>query len=663
MTIWFGGDYNPEQWPDEVWAEDARLFDLAGVNTATIGVFSWGLLQPSEDVYDFSVLDRITASLSDRNVIMATATGAHPAWLARQYPEVTRVDFEGRKHVYGARHNHCPSSPIFQRLSVELAGRIAERYADLPNLVAWHVGNEYGGSCYCDNCTAAFRVWLRNRYGTLDALNHAWCTTFWSHTFYDWDEIVAPSALSEHWRGPNHTAFQGITLDYLRFMSDALLENFKAEKTAIRQYSDAPVTTNLMGFYRPLDYFRWAEHLDVISWDNYPPDDRSAPRMALTHDLMRGLKGGQSFWLMEQTPSTTACRDVNPVKRPGVMRLWSYQALAHGSDTVLFFQLRASRGASEKYHGAVINHASRSDTRVFQEVAALGAELPRLAPLVGAETRSKVALMLDWNSWWAVEISDGPSRHVSYVRTAIAWYAAVQRLDVDVDVVPVDADISSYDVVLAPLLHMVPDGLGERLEEFVSQGGTLVTGVLSGRVDVDDNAFLTDIPGPLARVLGVRVDETDAQDPSVVNPVQLDGVTAEGSLVFDLIIPEGAEVVGTYTADFYAGTAAVTRHRFGAGQAWYLGTMLDAGGLDAVLGSVVDEAGLTGSYARIDGVEARRRYKDGQRYLFLLNHGDREVRVAADMTGTDLITGAQVEAGAKLVLPATGVVVLRSDDV
>jgi beta-galactosidase len=345
------------------------------------------------------------------------------------------------------------------------------------------------------------------------------------------------------------------------------------------------------------------------------------------------------------------------------MRLWSYQALAHGSDTVLFFQLRASRGASEKYHGAVINHASRSDTRVFQEVAALGAELPLLADVVGAKTRSKVALILDWNSWWAIEISDGPSRHVSYVQTAIAWYAALQRLDVDVDVVPVDADLSAYDVVLAPLLHMVPDELAGRLKGFVAGGGKFVTGVLSGRVDVDDNAFLMDVPGPLARVLGIRVDETDAQEPSVVNPVQLDGVTVEGSLVFDLVIPEYAEVVGTYTSDFYAGTAAVTRHRFGAGHSWYIGTMLDAAGLDSVLGTVIEEAGLTGSYARIDGVEATRRYKDGQRYLFLLNHGDREVRVAADMTGTDLLTGVRVEAGEKLVLPATGVVVLRSDDV
>jgi beta-galactosidase len=666
-TIWFGGDYNPEQWPEEVWAEDSRLFDLAGIDTVTIGVFAWGLLQPSEDVYDFSVLDRITEHLlaTGRKVILATATGAHPPWLARKFPEVTRVDFEGRKHVFGQRHNSCPSSPVFQRLSAELAGRIAERYAGLPNLVAWHVGNEYGGSCYCDRCTAAFRVWLQDRYGTLEALNDAWCTTFWSHTFHDWDEIVAPSALSEHWRGPNHTAFQGITLDWMRFGSDALLGNFKAEKAAIRQHSaDVPVTTNLMGFYRPLDYFRWAEHLDVVSWDNYPPDERSGPRMALTHDLMRGLKGGQPFWLMEQTPSTTACRDVNPVKRPGVMRLWSYQALAHGSDTVLFFQMRASRGASEKYHGAVINHAARSDTRVFTEVSELGAELPRLTEIVGATTRSRIAMMLDWNSWWAVELSDGPSRHVSYLRTVIAWYTALQRLDVDVDVVPVDADLTAYDVLLAPLLHIIPEGLGDRVEGFVEAGGTLVTGVLSGRVDVNDNAFLADVPGPLAKVLGIRVDETDAQSPEVVNPIRLHeslgGGTASSSRVFDLVIPQGAEVLGTYTEDFYAQSPAITRNSFGSGTAWYVGAELEQDGLDAVLGAAVGSR--TGAYAGIDGLEASRRWQGGTRYLFLLNHGDQEIRVPADRAGTDLITGAQIEAGTKVALPPAGVVVLRSEE-
>ncbi|WP_416904916.1 beta-galactosidase [Micromonospora echinospora] len=343
----FGGDYNPEQWPQDVWKQDYQLFDLARIDTVTLGVFDWALIQPAPDVYDFALLDRIVdrAATEGRMICLATGTGAHPAWLARAHPEVCRTDFEGRRHRYGQRHNSCPSSPVFRRLSAELARRVARRYAGNPAVVAWHVGNEYGGACYCDLCAAAFRGWLRDRYGSLDALNAAWYTTFWSHTFTDWAEIEPPSALTEHWRGPDHTAFQGITLDYLRFTSDAMLTNFRDEKAAIRESSpDLPVTTNFMGMYRPLDYHRWAPHLDFVSWDNYPPDDTSAARTAFAHDLMRGLKDGQPFWLMEQTPSVTACRDVNPLKRPGVLRLWSWQAVAHGADAVLFFQLRASRG-------------------------------------------------------------------------------------------------------------------------------------------------------------------------------------------------------------------------------------------------------------------------------------------------------------------------------
>ncbi|WP_253766947.1 beta-galactosidase [Goodfellowiella coeruleoviolacea] len=665
-TVLYGGDYNPEQWPDEVWDEDARLFDLASIDTLTVGVFAWSKLQPAEDVYDFGVLDRITEHLArtGRKIILATATAAVPPWMARRYPEVTRVDFEGRRHHYGQRHNFCPSSPAYQRLSVALAERIAERYADLPNLVGWHINNEYGGTCYCELCAAAFREWLRERHGTLDALNHNWNTPFWSHVFTDWDEIVPSSALSEHWRGPNHTAFQGITLDWMRFASDALLGNFLAEKAAIRRHStDIPVTTNMMGFYRPLDYFRWAEHLDVVSWDNYPPDANSQDRTALTHDLMRGLRGGQPFWLMEQAPSQVACRDVNPVKPPGVMRLWSYQAVAHGSDSVLFFQMRASRGASEKLFSAVINHAGRSDTRTFREIADLGAELPRLAEVVGSRTRSRVALVVDWDSWWAVEISDGPSRHVSYVRTLVDWYSAVHACDVDVDVLPQDADLTGYDVVLAPLLHLLRDGVAERFERFVRGGGSLVTGVLSARSDIHDNAFLMDVPGPLTGLLGIRVDETDAQVPERANGVALDaelgGATHSCSLVFDLVLPQGAEVLGRYTGDFYAGTAAITRNRVGAGSAWYLGTQLDGGGLAAVLGTVLDQAGLVGPYAHTAGLETARRYSADHRYLFLLNHGDGEVSVSVDAAGTDLLSGRDFAAGDKLTLPPTGVAVLR----
>ncbi|MCO1594660.1 beta-galactosidase [Micromonospora sp. RHAY321] len=666
----FGGDYNPEQWPEDVWKQDYRLFDAARIDLVTVGVFDWALTQPAEGVYDFSPLDRIVerAAAEGRGICLATGTGAHPAWLAKAYPEVTRTDFEGRKHRFGQRHNSCPSSPVFRRLSTELARRVASRYADNPAVIAWHVGNEYGGACYCELCAAAFRDWLRQRHGTLDELNAAWYTTFWSHTFTDWDQIEPPSALTEHWRGPDHTAFQGITLDFLRFTSDAMLTNFRDEKAAIRESSpDLPVTTNFMGMYRPIDYHRWAPHLDFASWDNYPPDDDSAARMALTHDLMRGLKDGQPFWLMEQTPSVTACRDVNPLKRPGLMRLWSWQAVAHGADAVLFFQLRASRGASEKYHGAVIGHAGRSDTRVFREVAELGAELSRLGSAsLGARTPARVAVLFDWDSWWALEISDGPSRLVRYQQVVLAYHRALWDAGVDLDVVPVTADLSGYDVVVAPALHLLKGDLPRRLEAVAARGGSVLTTYLSGRVDENDQAFLLDVPGPLGQLMGIRVDEWDARGPEVVNPVRLgagaDQIEVEARLLFELVIPQGAEVVGTYQADFYAGTPAVTRNAHGDGYGWYVAAGLDQAGISWVVRQVLARHDLLGPYPDVPDLESAVRVApDGTRLLFLLNHRAEPVEVTASTGGVDLLGGDRTETGQPLRLPAYGVVVLRED--
>ena len=658
MKIPYGGDYNPEQWPADVWEDDHRLFDAAHIDTLTVGVFTWALTQPGPDTYDFTTLDRIIAraAAAGRRICLATGTGAHPAWMARAHPSVTRTDFEGRRHRYGQRHNSCPSSPDFRRLSAEIARRIARRYAKHPAIVAWHVGNEYGGACYCEYCAAGFRAWLRDRYTTLESLNDAWYTTFWSHTFTDWDEIEPPSALTEHWRGPDHTAFQGITLDYRRFLSDAMLANYRDEKAAIRESDpDTPVTTNLMGLYQHLDYHRWAPHLDFVSWDNYPPDDRSAARMALAHDLMRGLKDGQPFWLMEQTPSVTACRDVNPLKRPGVMRLWSWQAVAHGADAVLFFQMRAGRGASEKYHGAVIGHAGRSDTRVFREVAALGAELTRIGPAtLGGRTPARVALLFDWDSWWALEISDGPSRLIRYLDVVQTYHRALWDAGADLDVVAVTADLTGYDVVVAPVLHMIKSDVADRLAAVAARGGSVVTTFLSGRVDESGNAFLTDVPGPLGALTGVRVDEWDARDAGHVNPVALGPAVVGARLLFELVVPQGAEIVGTYVSDFYAGTAAVTRNSYGDGHGWYVGTALDPSGVSWIIRQVLDRHGLAGPCADVADVEtATRIAPDGTRLLFVLNHRGEPVPLPP-IKGTDLLTGRRVG-----ILEPYGVAIVR----
>ncbi|WP_328422136.1 beta-galactosidase [Streptomyces sp. NBC_00443] len=660
----YGGDYNPEQWPQPVWDDDHRLFTQARIDTLTVGVFSWSLTQPAPDTYDFTFLDRVLdrAAAEHRQVCLATGTAALPPWLAKRHPEVNRTDFEGRRHRYGQRHNFCPSSPAYRDHATALTARLAERYADHPSLLAWHINNEYGGACYCDLCAEAFREWLQDKYGTLDALNDAWWTTFWSHRYTGFDEIEPPNALTEHWRGPDHTAFQGITLDYFRFTTDALLGCFLAEKEVIRAHDpDTPVTTNFMGLFRPLDYHRWAPHLDFASWDSYPPLDAPPTWPALAHDLMRGLKDGAPFWLMEQTPSTTACRDVNPLRRPGELRLATFQAVAHGADAALYFQMRASRGACEKYHGAVIGHAGRDDTRVFREVAQLGRELESLGEVtLGARTPARTALLFDWDSWWALEISDGPSRLVKYQEVVHAHYRAAREAGADVDVVPVTADLTAYDVVLAPALHMVKGDLAERLEAVAARGGTVLTTFLSGRVDEHDRAFPTDVPGPLAPLMGVRVDEWDARPREVAQPVQLGELTCEARLVFEIVLPRGAEPVGTYGADFYAGTPAVTRHAYGQGEGWYVATALDQPGVDWVIRRILARHDLLGPYADHPALEtATRVAPDGTTLLFLLNHAPEPARLTAHTTGTDLLTGKRVEEGEPLTIDPLGTVILR----
>ncbi len=625
-------------------------------------MFTWSLTQPAPGTYDFTVLDGILdrAAAEGRQVCLATGTAALPPWLAKRHPEVNRTDFEGRRHRYGQRHNFCPSSPVYREHATALASRLAERYADHPALLAWHINNEYGGACYCELCAEAFRAWLRDRHGTLDALNDAWWTAFWSHRYTDWDQIEPPNALTEHWRGPDHTAFQGITLDYLRFTTDALLGCFLAEKEVIRAHDpDTPVTTNFMGTFRPLDYHRWAPHLDFASWDNYPPLDAPPTRPALAHDLMRGLKDGAPFWLMEQTPSTTACRDVNPLRRPGELRLATFQAIAHGADAALYFQMRASRGACEKYHGAVIGHAGRDDTRVFREVAELGRELESLGDqTLGARTPARTALLFDWDSWWALEISDGPSRLVKYLEVVHAYYRAAREAGADVDVIPQTVDLTPYDVVLAPALHMVKGDLATRLEEVAARGGTVLATFLSGRVDEHDRAFLTDVPGPLAALMGIRVDEWDARPPEFTQPIP--ELRAEARLVFELVLPRGAEPVATYGTDFYAGTPAVTRNRFSEGEAWYVATALDQPGVDQVVRRILARHDLLGPYADHPAVEtATRVTPDGTPLLFLLNHAPEPARLTARTTASDLLTGKRVEQGDPLVLDPLGVAILQ----
>lgn len=621
----YGGDYNPEQWPADTWPQDIQVFKQADINSATINVFSWALLEPREGQYDFSQLDRIVDELGTAgfDIVMATSTAAMPAWMFKKYPGVARVDYQGRRHVFGQRHNFCPTSPDYQRLASQLVTQLAKRYGDNPHIVAWHVNNEYGGNCYCDHCAAAFREWLRARYQTLDRLNAAWNMNVWSHTIHDWDEIVVPNELGDAW-GPEgtETIVAGLSIDYLRFQSDAMLDLFKMEKGIIERFApDVPVTTNFHSLpNKMVDYQKWAKEQDIISYDSYPAYDMPTYHPAFLYDLMRTLKH-QPFMLMESTPAQVNWQPYSPLKRPGQMRATELQAVAHGADTVQFFQLKQAIGGSEKFHSAVIAHSGRTDTRAFREVARLGHDLKKVGPTIkDASTHAKVGIVFDWSNFWSLEYVDGITQDLQYVPIILDYYRQFYERNIPTDVISVDDDFSQYDLVVAPVLYMVKPGLGEKINRYVAAGGHFMTSFMSGMVNDSDNVYLGGYPGPLKDVTGVWVEESDAVVPGHRTTVNINGHEYDAHLVCDQIHLTGAKAVATYANEFYAGTPAVTENRYGRGMAWYVGSRLDHDGLWQIVDQVIKASGVTPLVDEATELEiTERTTTDGRCLYFVLN--------------------------------------------
>lgn len=668
-----GGDYNPDQWPEDVWREDMRLMKLANCNTMSVAIFAWARIEPQEGCFDFSWLDKIMDMLAENGAyaVLGTPSGARPAWLSQKYPEVLRVNAERRRILHGGRHNHCLTSPIY-REKVGIVNRLlAERYKDHPALLVWHISNEYSGECHCDLCQEAFRAWLQKKYGSLDALNHAWWTAFWSHTFTDWSQIESPSPIGE-------MSLHGLTLDWKRYTTDQTIDFFKAEIQPLRELTpNVPVTTNFMGLFPGINYPRFAQAVDVVSWDSYPqwhatgPEWELAAHIAFVHDQNRSMKGGRPFMLMESTPSNTNWQPIPKLKRPGMHRLSSLQAVAHGSDTVQYFQWRKSRGSSEKFHGAVVDHVGHENTRVFRDVAQVGADLARLDGVIGSTVKPDVAIILDWENRWAIDgmAGLGVSERRGYVETCLAHYVPFWKRGVAVDVIPEWADFSSYKLLVAPMLYMLQPGVAERIEAFVAGGGTLVTTYWSGIVDENDLVFLGGWPGGgLRKVLGIWDEETDTLRPDERNqvaPVEGNPLGLSGAYeardYFALIHAEGAQVLATYGSDFYAGRPALTVNRYGQGQAYYMASRNDGRFLDDFYGRLAADLDLLRALP-VDlpqGVSAQLREGDGKRYIFVMNFNPEPVSVALDGQSYQGLLSGQPVSG-RLDLPGFGVEVLEA---
>lgn len=662
-AILYGGDYNPDQWPEEIWREDMRLFRLAGINVVVVPVFSWAKLQPAEDRYDFEWLDRVLDLLAENGIYacIATSTAAQPAWMSVKYPEILPVDVHGRKRTHGKRVNFCPNSKVYREFAARLARKLAERYKDHPALLYWRVANEYGTYCYCDTCAQEFRKWVQKRYGTIEEVNRRWNLSFWGHTIHSWDEIMVPSELND-----DNKWYQPVALDYLRFMTDSTIECFVNEYQAIKEVTpDLMVSTNISGYIKKLDQFKFAEYVDIVSWDNYPQPQHRMSLVAFKHDLMRGLKGGRPYILAEQTPSSQNWQPYNLLKRPGVMRLLSYQALARGADTVMFFQMRQSKAGVEKLHGAVISHAGHERTRVFRECAQLGAELKNIgASFLDSRVTAKVAVMFDWDNWWAVELSSGPSRDLQYLDQVEKYYHALWKLNVPVDIVRPDSDLSKYDLVLAPLLYMTKPGTAENIENYVREGGTFVTTFFSGMVDENDHIILGGYPGELKDVLGIWVEEIDGLLPEMKNGMVMKGPLGELNgtygcgLICDLLHLRGAEALAVYAADFYAGRPCLTRNQFGKGTAYYVASDPEQPFIDGFVKYLCDLKGIKAPLEVPPGVEVTQREKESRRFTFVLNHNETAVEIdLGEKACFDLVT--QTEKRGRVRLAGRDVLILE----
>ncbi len=651
----FGGDYNPEQWPEHVWENDVTLMREAGVNLVSLGIFSWAWLEPKQGRYEFGWLDKILGLLHEGGirVDLANASATPPPWFSVAYPDSLPVDVDGVRRSYGGRQAFCPSSPDYRAAAAALTEAVVARYADHPAVVMWHVHNEYGchnWSCYCDTSAKAFRSWLQRRYGDLEVLNDAWGTAFWSQRYYDWDEVIPP-------RRPSYNTFANPTqqLDFARFCSDELLDCYRAEAAIIRAGASQPVTTNFMSFFKPLDYWAWAQEMDLVSNDDYRLGHLGEPEtthtLSMSGDLIRSLADTAPWLLMEHSTSAVNWQPRNLPKAPGQMRRDSLSHISRGADGALFFQWRASRAGAEKFHSALLPHAGTASDR-WREVRELGADVAALAPVAGSRVHARIAVAFDWNAWWGVELDSHPSADVDQMTAVRRWHRVLWEHGYTVDFVHPARDLDRYQVVLVPSLYLVTDEAAANLAAVTARGGTVVVNHFSGIVDENDHIRLGGYPGAFTDLVGLRSEEFGPLLPDQQVRLDLAGDfsgTATGTVWTELIgtVDHDVEVLATFGDGMFAGRPAITRrHPEPApdgtigGAAWYLATVPDDDTLRDVLLTACRQAGVTPALDLPEwpaGLEVVLRENDTTRYVFALNAGD--VAATVPVTGTDLLTG------------------------
>lgn len=642
----YGGDYNPDQWLEypEILKEDIRLMKQAHVNVVSLGIFAWAKLEPEEGNYQLDWMAEIIDRLYENgiSVVLATPSGARPHWLADKYPEVLRVDQMRTRKIFGLRHNHCYTAPVYREKVRAMNQELAKRFDHHPGVVLWHISNEYGEECHCPLCQEAFRGWLKEKYHTIDEVNRRWNTSFWSHDYQSFDQIESPSPIGE-------MSIHGLSLDWKRFVTHQTTDFCMEEIKAIRDAGGTkPATTNLMYNYPFLNYHELAKALDIVSWDNYPqwhkgPEHLTAMDDGMQHDIMRSLKR-EPFLLMESCPGPTNWQSVSKLKRPGLLEAASLQAIAHGSDSVMYFQIRKGRGGFEKFHGALIDHYGKEDERTYQECRQVGADLEAIDEIRFSEAEAKVAVIYDWENRWALEEAQGPrNKNMYYKETVEKSYYAFRKQGLNVDVIDMTQSLDRYRVVAAPMVYMFRAGFEEKVRAFVANGGTFIMTYWSGVVDENDLCVLGGTPGGLMDVMGLRSTEIDALYDGESNTVRMeaDGKVYTCEHLCQLVDVKTAKALAVYGSDFYAGTPALTVNDYEKGKAYYICADAEQKFYDDLYADIIKEAGVETILPQPipEGIEVSSRHGENGTYIFVQNFNAKPTAFTPQADGAEVLFG------------------------
>lgn len=650
-----GGDYNPEQWIDrpDILAKDIEYMKEAGINEATLGVFSWAMYEPREGEFHFDWLVQIMDNLYKNGIytILATPSGARPVWMDNKYPEVMRVDGMGNRNRHGGRHNHCMSSEKYREKVQIIDRKLAETAGNHPGLIMWHISNEFGGECFCDSCRDKFREHLRERFhNNIEELNHEWWTTFWSARYSDFDEIEPPYSNGQ-------TAVTGLNLEWKRFTSRNYADYLSVEIDTIRQYSDnkdIPITTNFMGRFYGMDYRILAKKIDAIAWDSYPAFHNDYETYqdtmlsaAFDNAIMRGMKKDRPFLLMESAPGLVNWMPFNKLKRPGVHEQFAVQNVACGSDSVQYFQIRKSRGAAEQFHGAVIDHMGTNDTRVFKEVKKTGEILAKLSCVEGTVKKSEVAVIFEWDNWWAIDGAGAFGRSTKkYDSICREYWVKLMEYGIEADIISTGDSLNGYKLVIAPMLYMLKDNIAEKLTKFVEQGGIFLTTYMSGYVNENCLCYQGGFPGDgLNKLLGVISEEIDTLYPSDKNGIRINynekNEVLEVRDYAEILRVTDADVIGKYTDDFYKDTPAITCNCSGKGKAYYQAARCMGDDLGCVIKRLLKEADVNIRDIPV-GIEYHKRIGKNETFDFFLNVSSESIELS-NISGMNVITGEQIQ--------------------